>query len=454
MQQSKLKAGMYLLAAAIGINAGAAEIAATAIKQTVGTKNGRVSALTKEGEGSFVSLYTSGRGSLNAQFTFSQANAKGLTLQAVLKQNTAADKFIFEVLDSGTWKAVGQSAGGTGFKKISLSLPDSAAADGSVSVRMVATNSDDLSLDQLILVSGSPSAPTPAPVPPVVVNPAPMPPVIVPPVVVAPVPVPVPPVTNPPATGIRLPPNGKISWDWQIGASGDNAIVAPAGVKLLDVDVFSTSAAKVAQLKAQGVYTVCYINAGSYQPGLPDSAQYPAYLKLQKDPDWAGEYFLDVTDVFKANSALASILKARLQLCKDKGFDAVEPDNLQNDENIKGGLISTQQQIDFNGWFADTAHAYGLAVFQKNGPDKILLKDRTGKMMVDKFDGILNEECQQYDECQPLNEYVKRGKLALNVEYAVAPNCSLSNMLNINTIRKDLNLTGGNMSGYKRLTCP
>ncbi len=74
-------------------------------------------------------------------------------------------------------------------------------------------------------------------------------------------------------------------------------------------------------------------------------------------------------------------------------------------------------------------------------------------MMVDKFDGILNEECQQYNECQPLAEYVKRGKLALNVEYSMAPNCTLSSQLNINTIRKDLGLAGGNMSGYQRLTC-
>ena len=222
----------------------------------------------------------------------------------------------------------------------------------------------------------------------------------------------------------------------------------------MDVDVFTTSAAKVAQLKAQGAYMVCYINAGSYQPGYPDSDQYPNYLKIQADPDWPGEYFLDVTDVFKPNSELARILNARLKLCKDKGFDAVEPDNLQNDENVRGGLITTQQQIDFNGWFADAAHAHGLAVFQKNGPDKVLLRDRTGKMMVEKFDGILNEECQQYNECVPLAEYPKRGKLALNVEYKRDPNCTQSNQLQINTIRKDLSLKGGTMSGYKRISCP
>lgn len=257
-----------------------------------------------------------------------------------------------------------------------------------------------------------------------------------------------------PISEITRPPAGKLKWDWQIGASSDSNIIAPAGAKLMDVDLFTASTAKVSALKQAGAYTVCYLNAGSWQPGLPDSGQYPAALKIQKDPDWPEEWFLDVRDVFKPDSALATILRNRLALCKSKGFQAVEPDNLQNDENVKGGIITTQNQIDFNGWFADEAHKAGLAVFQKNGPDKVLLKDRTGKMMVEKFDGILNEECQQYNECAPLAEYVKRGKLALNVEYSSKLNCTTSDKLNINSIQKDLGLTGANMSGYKYGYCP
>lgn len=258
-----------------------------------------------------------------------------------------------------------------------------------------------------------------------------------------------------PVSGIKLPPTGHVPWDWQIGASSDNAITVPSGVKLLDLDGFNTSAAKVAQLKAAGIYTVCYINVGSYEPYRPDSAQYPEYLKIQRDADWPDEAFLDINDVWKPDSILAGILKNRFQMCKDKGFDALEPDNLQNDENVTGGLITTQQQINFNGWVADAAHAAGLAVFQKNGPDKILLRDARGRMMVEVFDGILNEECQQYSECAPLAEYVQRGKLALNVEYrsGMTLNCTQSNQLVINSMKKDLGLVGGTMSGYKREPC-
>jgi uncharacterized repeat protein (TIGR01451 family) len=286
-------------------------------------------------------------------------------------------------------------------------------------------------------------------------------------------------VQNPSNSGtIKLPPTGKIAWDWQIGASGDSNVTVPTGVSLLDLDGFNISASKIASLKAQGIYTVCYIDAGSYEDGRPDSSLYPAYLKIYKDVQW-NEWFLDVKDVFRpiqpagtqlvnnqwvdasgkpltglpTAGAFGPLLEARFKMCADKGFDALEPDNLQNDENA-GGLVTEQQQIDFNGWVADTAHAYNLAAFQKNGPNKILLKDKTGKMMVEKFDGILNEECQQYGECGPLAEYVKRGKLSLNTEYAGSLDCTLSNSLVINSIMKDLGLTGGNMSGYKRQSCP
>ena len=264
----------------------------------------------------------------------------------------------------------------------------------------------------------------------------------------------------------KLPPSGPLVWDWQIGAATDKDISVPAGVKLLDLDGFTTSAQTVTRLKAQGIYTVCYINAGSYEPYRPDAARYPASLKLHRDPDWPDEFFVDVSDVFRPNSVLATILNDRLAMCRAKGFDAVEPDNLQNDENVPGGQITLQQQLDFNGWIADAAHAHNLAVFQKNGPDKILLRDRTGKLMVDKFDAILNEECRTQSECQALTEYTKRGKLALNVEYLsdssindTAPSTFLAACpeyadLNLSELLRDRNLAGGQMSSYQRTVCP
>jgi hypothetical protein len=430
---------------ALAAAAQGADLPPSSFSVGVGSANGKVKSLAAANEGAVINLYTSGAGKLQADFLFTGV-AQGASLKAVLKQKTVRDVFTFQVKNAaGAFVNVGSATGTKDAQSLNFNLPAGAFSGGQAQARIISSSgSNDANLDML-LISDAKAPGNPVPPPPVPQPPVPQPPVPPPPP---------PPVPNPgPVTGVKLPPTGKINWDWQIGAPSDANITLPAGVTLMDVDVFSTSAAKVAELKARGVYMICYVNAGSYQPGYPDSAQYPNYLKIQADPDWPGEYFLDVTDVFKPNSELARILEARLKLCKSKGFDAVEPDNLQNDENVKGGRITTQQQIDFNGWFADAAHRNGLAVFQKNGPDKVLLKDRTGKMMVEKFDGILNEECQQYNECAPLAEYPKRGKLALNVEYKKDPNCAQSNSLLINTIRRDLALKGGNMSGYKRLFC-
>lgn len=340
---------------------------------------------------------------------------------------------------NGTEKAR-VSLTGSSYASVSLGTQTLQAGD---TVRVVMLNGNSTGTRAAIIdyldIQSAAAAPAPAPTEP---TPAP-----------APAPAPTPTPTPTPTTGIKLPPTGLMSWDWQIGASSDSAISVPAGAKLIDLDGFNTSAAKVAELKSKGYYTVCYINAGSWESYRPDASKYPDYLKIQQDPDWAGEYFLDVTDVFKSGSALAPILQARFKMCKDKGFDALEPDNLQNDENVSGGRVTTQQQIDFNGWVADQAHAAGLAVFQKNGPDKILLKDRTGKMMVEKFDGILNEECQQYSECGPLAEYTKRGKLALNVEYSTALNCATYTSLGVSAMKRDLGLVSPGMSGYQRQSC-
>ena len=253
---------------------------------------------------------------------------------------------------------------------------------------------------------------------------------------------------------VKAPPAGPtVQWDWQIGASSPAAVVAPTAAQMIDIDGFESTAAEVAALKAKGLYTVCYIDAGSWESGRPDSSQYPTYLKIYFDAQW-NEWFLDVTDVFKPGSVLAKLLTARFQMCKDKGFDAVEPDNQQNDENTPG-LITTQQALDFRGWLGDTIHALGMAAFQKNAPDKVLMADRGGVLMVNLFDGIINEECQRYTECAGLAEYVKRGKLAVDVEYRkrVALDCAQSKRLGVPFMLKDLNLAGAKDRGYLRTIC-
>ena len=246
-----------------------------------------------------------------------------------------------------------------------------------------------------------------------------------------------------------------IRWDWQIGASSDAAIIPPAGSQMIDVDGFNVSAQKVAALHAGGLKVVCYLDVGSYETGRPDSADYPAALKLSEDPDWPGEWFLDVRDVFKSGSVLAGILNKRFQMCKDKGFDAVEPDNLDN-WAANRSILTEQDQVDFDGWVADRVHALGISVALKNCPELVTRLDRTGQRLVDKFDFELDEQCQEYSECDSFTEFSKAGKAIFDVEYKanLTLNCSQFSSLSINPLKKDLDLVGAGDSGYLRQTCP
>ena len=53
---------------------------------------------------------------------------------------------------------------------------------------------------------------------------------------------------------------------------------------------------------------------------------------------------------------------ARLDLCKAKGFDAVEPDNMEIYTNDTGFPLTYEDQLKFALWLADEAHKRGLAI--------------------------------------------------------------------------------------------
>jgi hypothetical protein len=182
-------------------------------------------------------------------------------------------------------------------------------------------------------------------------------------------------------------------------------------VGAIDMDGFNNSAQTVTALHMQGKKAVCYMDVGSYEPNRPDSAQFPAGLIGADVVGWPGEKWLDVRPSGPHYAELQAIMVARFRVCQEKGFDAVEPDNMESYTNSPGFPTSAADQIAFNKWVADTVHALGMAVFQKNDLDQI-------PQLIDSFDGILDEECNQYSECAALAPYVTAHKPAWNAEYS------------------------------------
>jgi|GEM_PF-5326911 len=62
-------------------------------------------------------------------------------------------------------------------------------------------------------------------------------------------------------------PSGKVSWDWQL----TEPFSLERNVAMIDLDLFETSANSVARLKAKGIKTVCYLNAGAWENWREDA---------------------------------------------------------------------------------------------------------------------------------------------------------------------------------------
>ena len=103
----------------------------------------------------------------------------------------------------------------------------------------------------------------------------------------------------------------------------------------------------------------------------------------------------------------------RFEMCREKGFDAVEPDNIEAFENKSGFPITAAEQLTYNEWVAEEVHSLGMAVLQKNDAQQT-------PELQGYFDGALTEQCNQYHECEAFAPYVAAGKPVLNAEYHLA----------------------------------
>src|SRR6266576_526742 len=217
------------------------------------------------------------------------------------------------------------------------------------------------------------------------------------------------------------------SWQWQLTTPVDQTVNA----QMYDIDMFDNDVSVVASLHAQGRKVICYISAGTFENWRPDAASFPAVVKGNAVSGWPGETWLDIRRL----DILGPIMTARLDLCQTKGFDGVEPDNIDGYTNGTGFPLTAQDQINYNTFLANQAHARGLSVALKNDLDQV-------QALLPYFDWALNEQCLQYNECNTLVPFITAGKAVFEVEYSLSTSqfCPQANALNFNAMQKDLNL--------------
>jgi hypothetical protein len=210
------------------------------------------------------------------------------------------------------------------------------------------------------------------------------------------------------------PPPANARFDYQIG--GDYRL--PSGVRVVSRDWRAGHAPR-------GTYAICYVNAFQTQddePGVnrPDErSAWPDDLVLTSlgdDPNWGGEYLVDISTADKRKRA-ADWIAPMIRTCKRKGFDAVEYDNLDSwtrfDDTPREGDVpfGKAEAIAFAALITKRAHRLGLAVGQKN---TVELTRREARRQIG-FDFAIAEECGRWDECQGYRDVY--GNRVIAIEY-------------------------------------
>jgi endo-alpha-1,4-polygalactosaminidase (GH114 family) len=198
-----------------------------------------------------------------------------------------------------------------------------------------------------------------------------------------------------PLTGLR--------WQWQLSSL---PIDLQVDVDLYDIDLFENDANIITALHAQGRKVVCYMSAGSWENWRPDQNQFTASLIGKDYKGWPGEKWLDIRQI----DLLAPVMRARLDLCKKKGFDGIEPDNIDGYTNETGFPLTYADQIRYNLWLANEAHARGLSIGLKNDPDQV------GDLLP-SFDWALTEDCFAEGWCDQMKPFIQNGKPVFAAEY-------------------------------------
>lgn len=209
---------------------------------------------------------------------------------------------------------------------------------------------------------------------------------------------------RPPA--VTLPPV-KGRFDYQIGG----AYAPGRGVAIVDRDRNDPPVA--------GKYNICYLNAFQSQAAEASfwTSGHVDLLLMRdgrpvSDPDWPGEYILNTSTVIK-RSKIAGIVDGWIAGCAAKGFQAVEPDNLDSWTRSKN-LLTETNNLALATLIARFAHSRGLAIAQKNTGQL----GTAGKATA-KFDFAIAEECQLYQECA--NYTRTYGNHVIEIEYTDNP---------------------------------
>jgi len=200
--------------------------------------------------------------------------------------------------------------------------------------------------------------------------------------------------------------------------------------KYITIDMEDTSKEDITELKANGKNVICYISAGSYEDWRSDADKFPKEAIGNQLDDWEGENWLDIR-----NQEVTEIMYNRMDKAKEKGCDGIDFDNVDGYTNDTGFELTKEDQVQYLINLANYAHDIELKTSLKNG--LLMIPD-----LVTYFDYAINEQCNQYKECNLYDSWLDSGKPVYNIEYKDFEDKDLYKHENFHTYIMDINLKG------------
>ncbi|WP_433729890.1 endo alpha-1,4 polygalactosaminidase [Actinoplanes sp. CA-051413] len=241
------------------------------------------------------------------------------------------------------------------------------------------------------------------------------------------------------AAAYTLPPVNA-TFDYQIG----QAYTPPAGVRVVSRDREAAPAA--------GLYNICYVNAFQVQP------QEATWWQQHHDDlllrDATGRYVIDgawdemVLDIRTPakRTALAAIVNGWIDGCAAKGFQAVEPDNIDTYDRF-AGLLTRDQAVAYLRLLAPHAHSAGLAIAQKN------TTTLEGRGKAAGLDFAIAEECGRYGECDAYTEVYGANLIVIEYTSGAFKKACTAVGASVSVVRRDVDVTAPGSGTYVYQSC-
>jgi hypothetical protein len=143
-------------------------------------------------------------------------------------------------------------------------------------------------------------------------------------------------------------------------------------IKVYIIDASYNDARTTGAIRAKGGFPVCTFSAGAYEGWRADAANLT-------DADHSGVWL----DVRSAN--VRAVMRARIAACKAAGFVAVVAGDADAYADLSNGVgLTAADQVDYNIFLAQEAHAAGLGVGLKNDVEQVA-------QLLPYFDFFVNE---------------------------------------------------------------